>query len=197
MNKVKSIQEKIRVAEESVKGLSPDSALREKAFELVLKSLLQKTTYSGKKLPSAFAGKKKVSRTKAKQKVSEKKESELKLDESELQKLKVFYNKFQPTGGERCVFVLANFLRLKLSKDGFHEGDVEYCYQKLLNLRTKNLPPMTSTQIKRNLNWLVAPSRKKQWLLVNSEGLYEMSPEGIITFNGMIGEDDKEDKLKK
>lgn len=182
----KQIKEKIKLAETSVSALE-DQSLKEKAFEVVLSTLLQQPGIT--KAPGQTIRKPAAVRTKTistKQPQRDVQRSQLKFDENQLETLKAFYDKFKPTGSELCVFILANFLRLLLKMEEFHEGDLQYCYQQLLNLRpVTSPPPMNLNQIRRTLSWLVAPSRRKQWLEMNQEGVCKVSSPGIIKFNAL------------
>lgn len=190
----KQIKEKIKLAESSVSVLK-DQSLKEKAFEIILSSLLHGTTVSD-------TGRKSIRKVSAprikRQQGKEPKVTQLKFSETELEDLKKFYDKFIPSGSELCVFILANFLRVTLKKEEFHEGDVEYCYQQLLSLDTKSHPPaMNIDQIKRALSWLVAPTRKKLWLEVDEKSLYKVSPRGMMKFKDLdAGQKGKENETK-
>lgn len=183
------LKEKIKSAEQSIADLK-DPALRIKAFEVVLSHLLLQDREKIK--PTRPSQLKKKKRLSAKARVSipaEPRKSQLKFNEEQLKELKNFYDKFAPSGREMCIFILVNFLRLQIKQEKFHEGDVEYCYQQLLNLRTAARPPaMDMLKIKQTLSWLVAPSRRKQWLEVDGEGIYKVSPNGILKFNDLEDE---------
>ena len=128
----KLIKEKIKLAETSVSALE-DQTLKGKAFEVVLSALLQQSSTG--KISSKSKDKVRSVRVKTKsvgKPQKETRQSQLKLNENQLGELKEFYDKYKPTGSELCVFILANFLRLHLKMEEFHEGDVKYCYDQLL-----------------------------------------------------------------
>lgn len=180
------IKEKIKIAESSISDLK-DQTLREKAFEVVLSSLLQGIKSFKTTLGSGQKRSRKTSVVRAKRQPGrELQKTQLKFNESQLEELKQFYDKFSPSGSELCVFVLANFLRLCLKKGNFHGGDMEYCYQQLLSLNTTTRPlAMNSNQIRRALSWLVAPTRRKLWLELDGNGIYQVSSNGILKFKDL------------
>ena len=184
----KLIKEKIKLAETSVSALE-DQTLKGKAFEVVLSALLQQSSTG--KISSKSKDKVRSVRVKTKsvgKPQKETRQSQLKLNENQLGELKEFYDKYKPTGSELCVFILANFLRLHLKMEEFHEGDVKYCYDQLLTLRTTSRPPgLNLNQIKRALSWLVSPTRRKLWLEVNN-GVYKVSPNGILKLKDLENE---------
>ena len=177
----KLLKEKIKLAETSVSALE-DRTLKEKAFGVVLSTLLQQSELA--KASTQVAEKPRAGRIKGRSVRKPQKElrqSQLKLDENQLEEFKKFYDKFKPTGSELCVFIIANFMRVQFNKEEFHEGDVKYCYDQLLTLRTVTQPPaLNLNHIKRALSWLVSPTRRKLWLEVNNDGIYEVSSRGIL-----------------
>lgn len=191
----KKIKEKIKIAEQSVSELQ-DSDLKIKAFELVLSNLLKDD--SEKISPNQQVKARVRSRKKANASIKNQiKKTELKFTETQLAQLKSFYDKLKPSGRESNVFILSNFLKQKISKEEFHEGDIEYCYQQLINLRTVAKPPaMNIENIKQTLSWLVTPSRKKQWLEVDVNGDYKISAAGILRFRELeeLNESGQEEK---
>jgi len=184
----KKIKEKIKLAELAVAEIQ-NQELKLKAFELVLSNLLQEG--SGAQKSQQIKSKKHTSSQKRRS-VSPQKEirkSQLKFTEEQLKDLKKFYDQFKPTGRELSIFTLANFLNFIMKQEKFHEGDIEYCYQQLLNLRTTSRPPIMNTDsIKQTLSWLVAPSRRKQWLESDDEEMYKISPGGILKYKDLEDE---------
>ena len=195
----KNIIEKLKFAEESVSVLK-NPALREKAFEVILTNLLKGDTKT--ETLSRSSKRRKVSSTSHVVLPKEVRKSQLSFSEAELNKLKDFYDKFRPSGREMSIFIIANFLRVEVKQSEFHEGDIEYCFQQLINLRTKTkLPTITNlaANIRQTLSWLTAPSRRKQWLQISEETIYGVSPVGIIKFNNLedkLGSEKSEEQTK-
>lgn len=195
----KTIKEKVKIAEESV-GDIQDAGLKVKAFELVLQKLLQTDTVSGTSVVNQSKRKPKHTRkvgmvSKLKKEI---KKTRLKFSEEQLVELKKFYDCFKPTGWESNIFILCIFLKEKINQETFHEGDVEYCYQQLINLRTTARPTaMSLDNIKQTLSWLAAPSRKKQWLEIGGDGIFRVSAAGIIHFKELETQNETEENTIK
>lgn len=181
------IKEKIRIAEQSVAEIQ-NSDLKLKAFELVLTNLLQEDTI-GKTVTSKQTKIKSIPTVRRSSSVGLKKETkktQLKFSEVQLTELKNFYDSLKPSGRESNIFILSIFLKEKIGQEEFHEGDIEYCYQQLINLRTINKPPaMNLENIKQTLSWLAAPSRKKQWLDIDANGIFKISAAGTLHFRDL------------
>ncbi|GEM_PF-4506855 len=175
---------KIRQAEDSVAGMQ-DENLKRIAFETVLASLLGNHK-SG--IGSASSQKKPARKNKGggksgdnKLRQQQDKISTLKLNVEQLKELKKFYDEKAPAGTEEVVFTLAYFIHEKLEQTKFHAGDIHLIYQNLLPLKPTTKPPaMSLEEIKRAARWLVAPSRRKQWLNDAGDGLLEISPQGML-----------------
>src|SRR3989344_867646 len=181
------IKEKIKIAEQSVAEIQ-NSELKLKAFELVLTNLLQDD--SDGKIKSVKQQKNRTiqfsRRSSSPGLKKEIKKTQLRFSEDQLTELKNFYDDFKPSGRESNIFILSSFLKEKMGQEEFHEGDVEYCYQQLINLRTVNKPPaMNIENIKQALSWLAAPSRKKQWLEIDETGVYKISAAGTLHFRDL------------
>jgi hypothetical protein len=139
---------------------------------------------TGKKLSSQKKeGKKKRPTTNRTDKsaTSIEKVSTLELNMEQLKQLKTFYDQYAPDGTEAVVFTLAYFIHDVLGQKKFHAADIHIVYQNLLPLKPTTRPPaMAIDEIKRALRWLVAPSRRKQWIKDVDGGLCEISPQGML-----------------
>lgn len=178
-----SIKEKIRQAEESVADMK-DETLKKIAFETVLAQILSASSATP---TSKNSNKKRDAKKKTSPKRSEKtknvpeKVSSLDLNMEQLKQLKEFYDAQVPDGTESVVFTLAYFIHENLSQKQFHVADIHVIYQNLLPLKPNTRPPaMSISEIKRAVRWLVAPSRRKQWIKDVGEGMYEISPQGML-----------------
>lgn len=178
------IKEKIRQAEESVSEMR-DESLRKVAFETILSQLLSSgfVSSSAKTSPAKKETKKKRPTVQGsdKSKPVQDKVSALELNMDQLKHLKEFYDDHAPDGTESVVFTLAYFIHENLSQKKFHAADIHVLYQNLLSLKPTTRPPaMSIDEIKRAVRWLVAPSRRKQWIKDVGDGLYEISPQGML-----------------
>lgn len=179
------IKEKIRQAEESVADMQ-DETLKKVAFETVLSAILAGSHGSAPSTKKSVARKpiKKrpaTSRTANQSRQSQDRKTTLQLDPKQLKELKEFFDQHAPKGTEEVVFTLAYFVHEKLKLQKFHIGDIHYVYQNLLPLKPSTKPPaMAQDQIKRAVRWLIAPSRKKQWLKDIGDGMLEISSQGML-----------------
>jgi hypothetical protein len=184
-----TIKDKIRDAEEAVSEMK-DPELKRVAFQTVLASLLGASIagpaqHRQDELPS----KKKTKAARAtnaphSHKAAADKASTIRLDVQQLKELKAFYDQCAPDGTENVVFTLARFLAEKVEVRLFHAVDLLLVYQNLLPLKPATKPPaMSMTEIVRACQWLTAPSRRKQWLSSLDNGMYEISPQGMIHAN--------------
>lgn len=178
------IKEKIRQAEASVSGMQ-DEGLKKIAFETVLASLLGSVHSAPTKNAPVKKDPKKNKRTSSKKsdktKTLQEKISTVELNIEQLKQLKEFYDQHSPDGTESVVFTLAYFIHENLAQKQFHAADIHIVYQNLLSLKPVTRPPaMSIEEIKRAVRWLVAPSRKKQWIKDIGDGLYEISPQGML-----------------
>lgn len=177
------LRQKIRQAEESVSEMQ-DENLKRVAFETVLASLLgnhKAGSTSASSQKKSVRPKKSGSRSNGKPRAQQDKVSTLKLNIEQLKELKSFYDEMAPAGTEEVVFALAYFVHEKLKQTKFHAADVHVVYQNLLPLKPSTKPPaMSIEEIKRAMRWLVAPSRRKQWLNDAGDGMFEISPQGML-----------------
>lgn len=179
----KEIKEKIRQAEESVAGMQ-DESLKKIAFETILSQILGTPSSNAGSKPER-AKEKTVKKIKVKRidngKVPVEHISTIDLNVEQLKDLKQFYDLQKPDGQEQVVFAIAYFIHEKLGLKKFHHGDIHLIYQNLLPLKPITRPPALSLEeIKRAARWLVAPSRKRQWLKDLGSGMYEISSQGML-----------------
>lgn len=190
------IKEKIQQAEESVSNMR-DEVLKKVAFETVLAQLLGTTngsshSHSKKWTKNSENKKRSSSRNPQKTPRTEQKTSVIELNVEQLKGLKEFYDKYAPDGTEAAVFTLAYFIHENLKQRQFHIADLQTIYQNLLPLKPITKPlSMSPEEIKRAVGWLVAPSRKKQWLKDAGNGLYEISPQGLLHVTYEVKEAEK------
>ncbi|MDE2230340.1 MAG: hypothetical protein KGL11_15035 [Alphaproteobacteria bacterium] len=175
------IKEKIRLAEEAVADMK-DSTLKRTAFETVLSKLLGDSDIGVSRAPSLRKREQRRSAPKStRPKPISEKTSSIKLDVGQLKALKEFYDCQVPEGTEGAVFALVAYLHEKLGTKKFHEADVLKLYQHLLPLKPVKKPPaMSASDIKRAMLWLVAPSRKKQWLERAENEMFQISSQGLL-----------------
>ena len=178
------IKEKIRQAEESVSAMK-DEVLRKVAFETILSQMLGGNSSSSQIKPKLVKKEVKNKRSSIqrtdKTKLSQDKTSTLELNIDQLRQLKQFYDTHAPDGTESVVFTLAYFIHENLSQNKFHAADIHKIYQNLLPLKPTTRPPaMSIEEIKRAVRWLVAPSRRKQWIKDIGDNMYEISPQGML-----------------
>ncbi len=174
------LKERIRLAEEAVAGMT-DENLKRIAFETLLTHSLGGEQSSNTKKSSTRSSKKKsgAARPKSAKPTTEKKVSSIELDVEQLKSLKSYYDDHAPSGTEESVFTLAFFIHEVLKQKVFHEADVFGLYTSLMPLKPTQKPPvLTLDTVKRAMTWLVAPSRRKQWLKF-VDGGYEISSHGI------------------
>ncbi len=180
------IKAKIKEAEDCVSAMK-DESLKKVAFETILSKLLS----AGKVECGVPGNAGKVKHTRSTKnggrktatvgQAGQERKSDVVLDVDQLKKLKDYFDAAAPDGTENVVFTIAYFVDQTLGKKKFHEGDVNAVYKSLLSIRPIKRPPaMTVDQMKRALTWLVAPSRKKMWLKLTADGMFEISPQGTL-----------------
>jgi hypothetical protein len=172
-------------AKDAVSGL--EEPYRMEAFKIVLDRLLSGAvdTRVSVRDKNANKGKTRTSRKGAKKKPNKttprKSEVETSLDltTEQLKSLKEFYQNHKPAGGELCAFILSIYLHEILSMQQFNEADVEYLYRSLISMKVK-VPAVSNWR--REMGWLCAKSRKKEWLKRDGTN-YEVTNAGLIAFN--------------
>lgn len=177
------IKDKVRRAEEGVSAMQ-DPALKKVAFATILSQLLGgsgSTVQSKSGSTKKKAPKKSFPKRADKVKQSPDQVSALELNVEQLKELKQFYDLQAPDGTESVVFTLAYFIHENLKQKRFCVADIHVVYQNLISLKPTTRPPaMSIDEIKRAVRWLVAPSRKKQWIKDSGAGMYEISPQGML-----------------
>lgn len=179
------MKEMIQASEQAVSGMQ-DESLKRAAFEAILSRLLSGDTPS----PTGPVRKQKKAASKRKPGTTNPgsgrvraatRISSLELDAAQLKALKEFYDHYAPDGQEEAVFTLAYFAHDKLAMKQFQDVDLHRLYTTLLSLKPTTKPPsMSAEEVTRASRWLVAPSRKKQWLKSVGEGIFEVSPHGML-----------------
>jgi hypothetical protein len=173
----------VRKAKAAVEGL--EEPYKMEAFKLILERLMSQGDASTEKGTAAKpkrkqrAGSSKASGS-ATAPRADRPKTTLALTVEQLKKLQTFYSRFIPKGGEVCAFIIANFVREELKKQAFSASDIEYCYRQLISMKSV-VPPIKDFYTA--LNWLTAPSRKKEWLHRDDQDHWSVSNAGLIAFN--------------
>jgi len=175
----------VRQAKAAVEGL--EEPYKMEAFKLVLEKLMAtgapqlEDPSSGKKSkPRASAPRAKTTGSPAPR--ADRPKTTLSLSVDQLKKLQAFYTRYTAKGGEICAFIIANFIRDELKKQTFNAADVEYCYRQLISMKV-SVPAIRDFYTA--LNWLTAPSRKKEWLQRVDQDNWTISNAGLIAFNAL------------
>jgi hypothetical protein len=186
---VERMAEAVRAAREAVTDL--EEPLKTEAFKILLDKLLS----DGAMNRNSGAGRQ-TRRTAAKVRAAGGKHesragkatraarpaTSLHLDVSELKALKAYCEGFELQGTEQIAFILANFVREHAKLEFVTAADIEYLYRQLVSQRVKVTPVNDFGDWSRALNWLTAPSRRKEWL-VRSGGGYVVSNAGLLRFH--------------
>jgi hypothetical protein len=187
MDKVDAV-EAVRLAKEAVAEL--DEPYKMEAFKLVLEKLMtaqpgllqaqstpaerhsrERTRSSRKRAPAIAKAADKPRAT-----------TSLSLSVKQLEDLKAFYTGYDVKGGEICAFLLGAYIQNQLKQKDFDGADVEHCYRQLISLKAQ-VPAVKNFYTQ--LVWLVAPSRKKEWLRKNERGRFELTNSGLIALNNL------------
>jgi hypothetical protein len=175
----------VRTARDAVTDL--EEPLKTEAFKILLTKLLgggadQKDRSARKGASRAVA----ASRTKTTGNRKEKKApppaSTLKLDVAALKKLKAYCERFDLQGTEHVAFILANYVREHTDLDFVTAGDIAYLHRQLISQRLKVVPVNDPADWTRALQWLTAPSRRKEWLEKSGTG-FVVSNSGLLRFH--------------
>jgi len=182
-NDVNDKKQQLIDAAETVSHIK-DEALRRQAFEAFLNKILGSSSMNENtnKRPRSVSGRRANRTTSAIKRNSpvEVKKSQIRLGVDQLRNLRAFYDQHTPQGQEEAVFTIAYFLHETLKLKRFHEDDINILYNNLLSAKPQTHPPaMDREKIKRALRWLVAPSRRRQWL-THEDGMYEITPSGVL-----------------
>lgn len=178
--------EAVKRAKDAVEGL--DEPYKMEAFKLVLSRLMSGATPNAeghaqerqKSVPKRAVRRKATPSSASVEKP--KQATTLDLSIKQLEQLKEFYSRVEVKGGELCAFVLCAFLQTELKRQRFNEADVTYCYRQLISLK---VPVPAVKDFYQPLVWLVAPSRKKEWLRKTNDGQFELTNSGLIALNNL------------
>ena len=184
-NDPKNLSEAVTAAKEAVRDL--EEPLRTEAFKIILDKLISGT---GKVTPDKKRKRKAPAPSQAgvskrgpsRKTITAGLPSSLKLGVDDLRKLKSYCERFDLSGTEQIAFVLANFLREHTDLEAIGTADIGYCYRQLVSQKVKVLAVNNAADWTRALNWLTAPSRKKEWLEKQGDG-YVVSNAGLLRFN--------------
>lgn len=177
----KQLLEAVNVAKEAVQGL--EEPLKTEAFRILLDKLV--SGGGGTKLgrpSSARRLKPRASPGAPKRTAAPPTTSSLKLGVDDLRKLKTYCERFDLDGTEQVAFILANFCREHTELQYITAADVVYLYRQLVSQKAKVLAVNDPADWARALNWLTAPSRRKEWL-ERSGGGYIVSNGGLLRFH--------------
>jgi hypothetical protein len=111
--------------------------------------------------------------------------STLRLDVEALKNLKSYCERFDlEEGTEHVAFVLANYARENTGLEFVTAADVAYLHRQLISQRLKVVAVNDPGDWLRALQWLTAPSRKKEWLEKSGVG-FAVSNSGLLRFHEM------------
>ena len=179
------IAEAVRTARDAVSGL--EEPLKTEAFKILLDKLLSGVVGApvqkaqAHKRPAGPKAKPRVGRAEAREGRTS---SSLQLDVTTLKKLKSYCERFDLQGTEQIAFVLANFAREHTDLEFVTPLDIEYLYRQLVSQRAKVAAVNEPSHWTRAMNWLTAPSRRKEWLAQGGNG-YIVSNSGLLRFHEM------------
>ncbi|WP_372522199.1 hypothetical protein [Sulfuricaulis sp.] len=183
----KTLADAVKTAKEAVREL--DEPLKTEAFKILLERLIsgnQKISFrrTQKNTKKSAGAKAKAARGDGNRAtLIPHKKSSLNLSVEELKTLKSYCERFELKGTELTAFILANFLREHTALKAINAEDVDYCYRQLVALKFSKLPRVNEVaDWARAIQWLTAPSRKKQWLQRAGDG-YVISNAGLLHFN--------------
>jgi hypothetical protein len=176
--------ELVRLARESVEDL--EEPLKTEGFKIVLQKLLSEQSAGSTKSPAPRQRPTKAKtgrvRTEARSARASRPTSSLHLDVGQLKALKGYSERFELQGTEQIAFILANFIREHTDLDVIKPEDIEYLYRQLVSQRVKVTPVNDFSDWSRALNWLAAPSRRKEWLVRSGDG-HVVSNTGLLRFH--------------
>jgi hypothetical protein len=175
--------EKVRTARDAVSGL--DEPLRTEAFKILLEKLLNddaEASIQQKPAQRRSSSPKPKTRAGRQEAREERSSSSLQLDVATLKQLKSYSERFELQGSEQIAFVLANFAREHTDLESVLPVDIEYLYRQLVSQRVKVAPVNDAADWTRAMNWLTAPSRRKEWLARSGNG-YIVSNSGLLRFH--------------
>jgi hypothetical protein len=184
----KRMAEIVGIARDAVAGL--EEPLKTEGFKILLEKLLGGGGSAGDRVPAKrieddspppkVPKGKKVKKDKKSAPVA----STLNLGVGELTKLKTYCARFELQGTEQIAFVLANFAREHTDLECVTAGDVVYLHRQLISQRLKVAAVNDPADWTRALQWLTAPSRRKEWLIKSGAG-FAVSNSGLLRWQEM------------
>jgi hypothetical protein len=180
--------EAVRTARDAVVEL--DEPLKTEAFKILLAKLLNAGASEKDQGPVRKGSSRTIPapRTKTGGNRKEKKAppaaSTLKLDISALRDLRAYCERFDLQGTEHVAFILANYIREHTDLEFVTAGDIAYLHRQLISQRLKVAPVNDPSDWMRALQWLTAPSRRKEWLEKSGAG-FAVSNSGLLRFHEM------------
>jgi hypothetical protein len=179
---LKRMTDAVRAARDAVADL--DEPLKTEGFKILLEKLLSGDVEQG---PVAEVRRSRRANTKVKSAVrkvsrTSRPTSSLRLDVSALKALKSYCERFELQGSEQIAFILANYAREHTDIEFVTAADIEYLYRQLVSQRVKVSPVNDLSDWTRALNWLAAPSRRKEWLAKHQDG-HIVSNSGLLRFH--------------
>jgi hypothetical protein len=175
----------VRAARDAVTDL--EEPLKTEAFKILLEKLLSGGADQARRGARTKVGRAQPApRTKAANTKKEKKAppvaSTLKLDVAALKKLKEYCERFDLQGTEHVAFILANYVREHTDLEFVTARDIAYLHRQLISQRLKVVPVNDPADWMRALQWLTAPSRRKEWLEKSGAG-FVVSNSGLLRFH--------------
>jgi hypothetical protein len=186
---LKRMTEAVRIANDAVADL--EEPLKTEGFKILLNKLLSSSpggevaaqSEPGRQQGGKVAGKAKRAVGRKESRASRPATS-LQLGVAELKSLKAYCERFELQGSEQIAFVLANYAREHTDLEVVTAADIEYLYRQLVSQRVKVSPVNDLSDWSRALNWLAAPSRRKEWLVKHKDG-HMVSNSGLLRFHEM------------
>lgn len=183
---VKEMKERARLAHDAVADL--EEPFKTEAFKIFLARSVDEMRLKGHESQPAVRSKAstkgKAGGTKKKAKRASLPESTLRLDVGELKKLGTYCTRFglQGAGTEQIAFILANFVREHTDLEYITAGDIAHLHRQLISQRVRVAPVNNPADWTRALNWLTAPSRRKEWLEKRGDG-FVVSNSGLLQWH--------------
>lgn len=180
---VERMVEALHVARDAVAGL--DESLRAEGFKIVLGKLLSTNVAKDEHVAEVRRTRTASSRAKPvgrKDSRASRPISSLQLDVAALKSLKTYCERFELQGSEQIAFILANYAREHTTLEFVTAADIEYLYRQLVSQRVKASAVNDLADWTRALNWLAAPSRRKEWLAKYQDG-HVVSNSGLLRFH--------------
>jgi hypothetical protein len=179
--------EAVRTARDAVGDL--EEPLKTEAFKILLAKLLSGGANQKDQEPASRAAARAGRTPGGKKAASNKREkkagppaSTLKLDVAALKGLKVYCERFDLQGTEHVAFILANYIREHTDLEFVTAGDIAYLHRQLISQRLKVAAVNDPSDWMRALQWLTAPSRRKEWLEKSGAG-FVVSNSGLLRFH--------------